>query len=136
MKVYDQVDRSQSRGYTLARTKWIDSNQGDHPNPDYRNRLLAMEVNEYADPSRCTATPPLEVMRFMNHSAASNQSDGSRHCVLTVVVSRAYFNATSNRDAYMEFPQRHRRLGTRTELVSSGFACMGPEMLHLTNPRQ
>ena len=89
MRVYDKVDHSLARGYKLIRTKWIDTNKGDHVNADYRSRLVAMEFNEYARPSLFAATPPLEAMRYIIHRAATDRHGSKRHSVMTVDVSRA-----------------------------------------------
>ena len=80
-------------------------------NADYRSRLVAMEFNEYADPSLFAATPPLEAMRYIIHRAATNRHGSKRHCVMTVDVSRAYFNAVSTRDVFIEIPKEDRAEG-------------------------
>ena len=65
MVVYNKVDRSRARGKKLIRTKWIDINKGDVTSPDYMLRLVAMEFNEYVDPSLFALTPPLKAMRYI-----------------------------------------------------------------------
>ena len=108
-----------ARGHKLIRTKWTDTNKGDHVNADYRSRLVAMEFNEYADPALFAATPTLEAMRYIIHRAATNRHGSKRHSVMTVDVSRAYFNAVSTRDVFIEIPKEDRaegdenRVGTR-----------------------
>ena len=104
MVVYNKVPRSQSRGYKLVRTKWIDINKGDVAVPDYRSRLVAMEFNEYSDPSLFASTPPLEAMRYLLHRAATRRQDRDR-CIMTVDVKRAYFNAVSTRDVFIQIPK-------------------------------
>ena len=111
MKVYDKVSRHLARGHKIVRTKWIDTNKGDQVNPDYRSRLVAMEFNEYSDPSLFAATPPLEAMRYIIHRAATNRADGKRFSVMTVDVSRAYFNAVATRDVFIEIPKEDREPG-------------------------
>ena len=111
MKVYDKVHRDQAWGHKLIRTTWIDTNKGDHVKPDHRSRLVALEFNEYTDPSLFAATPPLEAMRYIVHRAATNRYGSNRHCMMTVDVSRAYFNAVSTRDVYIEIPKEDKAEG-------------------------
>ena len=107
MVVYNKVPRWQSNGHKVIRTKWIDINKGDTVSPDFRSRLVAMEFNEFVDPSLYASTPPLEAMRFMLHRAATNKS-GKRDCIMTVDIKRAYFNAVSTRKVFIEIPVEDR----------------------------
>ena len=110
MVVYNKVSRSCARGKKLIRTKWIDLNKGDSDKPEYRSRLVAMEFNEYVDPSLYAATPPLEAMRYILSRAATT-SDSEKRAVMTVDVSRAYFNSECTRDVYIEIPAEGREPG-------------------------
>ena len=104
-RVYDKVSRSMPKGHSTVGTHWIDTSEGDHDNLDYRSRLAAIEFNEYSEPSLFAATPPLEAMRYIIHSATTRRPTETRHCVMTVDVSRAYFNAVSTRDVFGEIPK-------------------------------
>ena len=115
MSVYDKVDRKMAAGYKLVRTKWIDINKGDHLEPNYRSRLVAMEFNEFADPSIFAATPPLEAMRYVISRAATVCGQEQR-CVMTVDVSRAYFNAVATRDVFIEIPKEDRIAGDENKV--------------------
>lgn len=112
MRVCGEVPRTMAKQrHKLVRIKLIDTNKGDHDSLDYRSRLVAMEFHEYSDPTRFAATPPIESIRFIMHRAATNQASGRRHCVMTVDVSRADFNAASTRDVYTEIPKEDRKAG-------------------------
>ena len=115
MVVYNKVDRSHARGRKLIRTKWIDINKGDAVNPNYRSRLVAMEFNEYVDPSLFASTPPIEALRLILARAATIKS-GRKNAVMTVDVSRAYFNAESTRDVYIEIPVEDRQPGDENKI--------------------
>ena len=115
MQVYTRVDRSCARGRKLIRTKWIDLNKGDTQSPNYRSRLVAMEFNEYVDPSLFAATPPLEAMRYII-SRAATVAGGKKRAVMSVDVSRADFNAECTRDVYIEIPQEDRRPGDEAKV--------------------
>ena len=62
-----------------------------------------MECNEYVDPSLFASTPPIEEMRYILSRAATREG-GKKNSVMTVFVSRAYFNAECTTDAYIEMP--------------------------------
>ena len=40
-------------------TRWVDTNKGDKDKPDVRSRLVAQEINTYADDDLYAATPPI-----------------------------------------------------------------------------
>ena len=94
----------------LVRTKWIDTNKGDQAHPDYRSRLVAMEFNDGQDPSLFAATPPLEAMRFLVHLAATKRK-GENHCLMTIDVKRAYFNAQATSDVFISIPKEDQQPG-------------------------
>ena len=115
MVVYNKVHRSCAKGKKFIRTKWIDINKGDVTSPEYRSRLVAMEFNEYVDPSLFASTSPLEAMRYIL-SRASTEIGGKRRAIMTVDVSRAYFNSVCTRDVYIEIPAEDRQPGDEVKV--------------------
>lgn len=45
-------------------TKWVDINKGDKEEPDYRSRLVAMEIKKDSRSDFFAATPPLEAKKI------------------------------------------------------------------------
>ena len=48
-----------STGQEPIGTRWVDVNQGDDENPDYRSRLVAQELHTHKREDLFAATPPL-----------------------------------------------------------------------------
>lgn len=95
MKVYDKVPIQRSRdptGNPPDRVRWVYTNKQDELNRKYRSRLVAKGFKRWADPA--TATPPIEMLRFLASFAVLGWSRAGRRRKLMVnVVARAYSNA-------------------------------------------
>ena len=63
------------------------------------------KFNNGRDDTLYASTPPLEALRVVISWAAAKIADGSRREVMINDVSRAYFNAQSTRDIYIEIPE-------------------------------
>ena len=87
----------------IIKGRWIDVNKGDSVNPDYRSRFVGKEFNTGVDSSLYAATPPLEALKLLISSAASD-SLRSTHIMLSDV-KRAYFHAAATRELYVEVPR-------------------------------
>ena len=58
----------------IVRVRWVDVNKGDHANPDFRSRLLAMEFKSGNGVVEWFAgTPPVEAVRLVLSVAASTR---------------------------------------------------------------
>ena len=56
----------------IIKMKFVDVNEGDGDNPNYRSRLVAQEFRD-GTPSLFAAAPPLEVLKILFSLAASEQ---------------------------------------------------------------
>ena len=56
--------------------RWVDINEGDSVNPNYRSRLVDKEFNTGVCPELYAATPPSECLRIMLSKTASGRSQG------------------------------------------------------------
>ena len=106
MGVYSKVRRQ--KGMKVITTKWIDTNKGDHLNPDYRARLVGRELALTKRLDLFAATPPLESLRFILSICASRQSArhrGENFVIMSNDVKRAYFYAPAQRPIYIAIPK-------------------------------
>ena len=110
MGVYVKVPRetARSHGCKVIATKWLDTNKGDHENPNYRSRMVGREVKYDKRMDLLSATPPLETLKLLNSMCARRQSD-ERPCRLAVIdIKRAYFYAPARRPVFIEIPMEDR----------------------------
>ena len=106
MGVYEYVSREEatrSGKGKIIKGRWIDINKGDSKNPDYRSRFVGKEFNTGVDSSLYAATPPLEALKLLISGAASERRRGTH--MMFSDVKRAYFNAPTNREIYVEVPR-------------------------------
>ena len=74
----------------------MDTNKQDESNPKYRSRLVAKDFKKHSDPELYTATPPIEMLRWVISVAATGLSkEGRTRKIMINDVARAYFNAPS-----------------------------------------
>ena len=98
-------------GKALVRTKWIDINKGDRARPEYRSRLVAMEIATGKRDDLFAATPPLEAIKVLLSLAVTegvgfhpgNRKGGMK--LDFIDVRRAYFHATARRELYVRLPE-------------------------------
>ena len=86
-------------------TRWVDTNKGDVSNPDVRSRLVAQEINTYADDDLYAATPPIEALKTLLRISAERRFCEDNVTILFADVRRAYFNAKATRDIYVRLPK-------------------------------
>ena len=107
MGVYTRVTRASALASGKGRIiqgRWIDVNKGDSSVPDYRSRYVGKEFNrgQAATADLYAATPPLEALKILISSAASDTTRET-HLMLSDV-KRAYFHAPATRELYVELP--------------------------------
>ena len=85
MKVYDVMSRQEfkKRGQgKLIKGRWLDVNKGDSGSPDIRSRYVGKEFATGVDASLYAGTPPLEALKILMGTAAS---DAKLHVMLSDV---------------------------------------------------
>ena len=77
MKVYKKVPTQRCKDLTgkmPIKVRWVDTNKQDEANPKYRSRLIAKDFKRHSDPDLYTATPPIEMLRFIVGVSATGRS--------------------------------------------------------------
>ena len=89
MKLYHKVLRSEriKAGCRPITTRWIDVNQGDTENKNYRSRLVAREIKKNNRPDLFASTQPLEALRLLTPDAATIEPGRQRKTIMTNDVS-------------------------------------------------
>ena len=94
--------------------KWVDTNKGDHTNPNLRSRLVVKDIKarkgpeDQLDPAMLfSAMPPLEAVRILTSMLMSKQrSKHGRPLRLgSWDISRAHFYGTPKRNIYVKLPE-------------------------------
>ena len=65
-------------GKMPIKVRGVDANKQDELNPKYRSRLAAKDFKRHSDPELYTATPPIEMLRWIISVAATGWSRKSR----------------------------------------------------------
>ena len=106
MKVYDKVPRWMAArdGCKVITTKCRDINKGNQRNPNYRARLDGREIKTDSRLDLFAATPPLESLRVIWSTCASNQDRQDPYRIMSRDVRRAYFHAKATRPVHIEIP--------------------------------
>ena len=105
MGVYTKIRRE--KWMKLIDTKWIDQNKGDARSPTYRARLVGREIKRDERKDLFAATPPLETLRLIVSTCASNQHSldpDDDFVIMYNDVKRAYFHAPAKRPVYIKIP--------------------------------
>ena len=118
-KVWVSVPRAEAKektGRPPISVRWVNTNKGDHANPNVRCRFVAREIRTPGQEAIFAPTPPLEALRTVLSCATTQfvgdrrkvwdpQSD-ERMQVSLVDISRAYFNAhvDPQQPTYVDFP--------------------------------
>ena len=104
------------QGKPPIQVKWIDTNKGDDERPNYRSRLVAMEVRKPWESSIFAPTPPLESLRAIFSLAATDVTGRRAHDrrgtspqrtqISIIDIKRAYFNAVidDEKPVFVELP--------------------------------
>ena len=112
--VYTKVHKEMAKkdGCKIISTRWIDTNKGDKNNPNFRSRLVGREIKTDSRLDLFSATPPLEVMKFLISNCAQSQDDPRGAMRLaTIDIKRAYFYAPARRNVYISIPVEDRMPG-------------------------
>ena len=105
---------AKAKGWKIVTPRWIDINNGDDKNPNYRSRMVGTEFNDSVVDGLFAATPSLEALRLLLSWAATLPTDssvsgawgkGSGKGILMADVSRAFFEAPAKRDLCVELPE-------------------------------
>ena len=98
-----------SKGWEMIKSRWLDINQGDEENPNYRSRFVGKEFTDREIEGLFAATPPLEALRLLLSWAATSgtgpkadATPGRDRSILIADVSRAFFEAPARRDVCVE----------------------------------
>ena len=109
--LYRKVSRSvpQSKGQPIIPVKWVDTNKGTAEQPEYRSRVVAMEIkrgneDKSVDHELFAEMPPIEALRMVISHAATLGKNGEARHLLVADVRRAYFCAKARRPIYIEIP--------------------------------
>ena len=119
-KVYVKVPIQQcydSTGKSPIKVRWIDINKGDEENREYRSRLVAKEIKTDKRLDLFAATPPLEAKKSLFSFAVtegigfqSGDRKGGKK-IDFVDIKRAYFQADSIREVYVDLPEEDQSPG-------------------------
>ena len=118
-EVWKIVPRSEAHARTgrpPITVRWVNTNKGDHDNPNVRCRLVAREIRTPGMEAIFAPTPPLEALRTVLSCAVTQYPDQpkkvwepkseERMQVSMIDISRAYFNAHVDpaTPTYVDFP--------------------------------
>ena len=115
-KIVDRNEAMSMTGYRPIGVRWVNTNKGDHINPEVRCRLVVQEtkrVSGHLSPGDVfSATPPLECLRILCSLAmtlpANRTNDPDNDIVLTFLdISRAHPHCPVKRHVYVELPKEH-----------------------------
>ena len=91
---------------------WVDTNKHDEISSKYWSRLVAKDFKRHNDRDFDSATPPVEMLRFVVSIAATgNSRTGRLWSIMANDVSRAYFDATNMRPVFVELCEEDRDPG-------------------------
>ena len=110
-KLYDKVPLQEcwdETGKAPIKVRWLDINKGDELNPEYRSRLVAMELKRDNRKDLFAPTPPLEAKKLLFALAVTEEigfepGDKKRGMKLDFIdVRRAFFHANAIRKVYVQ----------------------------------
>ena len=109
------------QGAKVIGGRWVVCSKGDLDHPKIRCRWVATEINTGDDLSYYAATPPLEAKRLLfSKFAHQRKSQGPNLQLSFCDITKAYFNATPNRDLYVKIP---REMGLPSNSVGKLLRC-------------
>ena len=125
MNLYTKVPTKEcyeKTGKAPITVRWIDINNGDQLNPNYRSRLVAREINIHKGDDLFAGTPPLEALKSILSMAAS----GNRGEVVMVNdVSRAFFHTKARREVYVQLAAEDMMPGDEDKCGRLNFSMYG-----------
>ena len=107
------------------KVKWVDINNGDSVNHDYRSRQVAKELKMDKRLDLFAATPPLEAKKALFSAAVTEgigfkRGDWQSGMKLDFIdISRSFFQAEAIRDVYVELPGEDSAVGMCGKLKKS-----------------
>ena len=113
--VYEKVPVTEcwnKTGQPPIGTRWVDVNTGDEPNPEYRSRLVAQELNTQKTQDLFAATPPLEAKKLLLSLAVTEGVIVLKGCKSSgkklefIDVRRAHVHAKAKRLVIVKSPSR------------------------------
>ena len=114
--VYERRPYSEAKlktGSARIRLRWVDTNKGTETEPNYRSRIVAMEVKRNSRLDLFAPTPPLEAMKMVMSNAATIAHGGKKKVLMTIDIRRAYFYAKANRPIFITIPEEDRAPGRK-----------------------
>ena len=109
-------------GKKPIQVRWIDVNQGDVKQRNYRFRLAAKEINTYKRQDLFAATPPLETLKMILSMVATQNK---REILMIDDMSRAFFHAKAKRDVYVDLPAEDTGLGDEGKCAKLEYSMYG-----------
>lgn len=111
-KVVKRSETWEKTGTPPITTKWVDTDKTHGTGaPTVRSSWVAREFkgrNEKHREDFFSATPPIELMRFMCSRQATWRDGGKERKTLYLEVKKAHLNPKSNQDVYMELSEEAR----------------------------
>ena len=110
-KIFRVVKREEAikAGRTLLSTKWVDTDKSHGVGePVVRSRWVARDFKDPRDKDRedlFSATPPLELMRFVLSRQATRRKDGIPRKTLYLDVKKAHVQPLCEKEVYVELPE-------------------------------
>ena len=91
--------------------RWVDTNNGDDENPEYRSRIVAKDLNTKRDPNMpaidsFAPMPAIEIVKLFLSLAATwrKTSRGDVLTIMVIDVRKAHWNAPARRTIYIKLP--------------------------------
>ena len=106
-RVYRRVKRTMAarNGWKTIKTRWLDINEGNKLNPNYRSRFVGKEFNDGVQEGLFAGTPPLEALRLIiSHVATRKGYRSAPRFVMINDAARAFFEADMKRYVCIELP--------------------------------
>ena len=116
-KVWMKITRAEARrrGLKIIKVMWIDVDKGDAQSPNIRSRLVAKEFNNGVEEGLFAGTPPIEALRLLVSAAATVEDDEENSVIMINDVSRAFFEASIQREVCIELPDEDVEDGDREQ---------------------
>ena len=103
--LYEKVPKSECynrAGRAPISVRWIDINNRDESNPNYRSRLVAREIHTHRRDDLFAATFPFEALKvILSMTTIGNRGE----IAMTHDISRVFFHARAKRDVYVQLPK-------------------------------
>ena len=90
---------------TFLGGRWVTHNKSDAGSHKIRCRDVATEVNHWNDATFYASTPPLEAIRLLAAQMAMKKKRNCKPLAMSFSdATKAYFNASTNRDIFVRPP--------------------------------